>query len=196
MQASAANPCLESRHRRCGFHKTRCYPAGANTQAKTKCKQIKQASTQHPFSNMQTPPNAVAVRMQLSQPQLWRCLEPNRPRDAFCNPSRRQDAFCGKKATSGCDFAIPVSLGMRFLRHERLQDVILQPQSASGCDFAARTTSGCDFATPVGHGMRFCSSGDLGMRFCSPDNLGMRFCNPSRPRDAFLQPRRPRDAIL
>ena len=177
MQASAANPCLENRHQSCRFHNNRCYPAGANTQAETKCKHIKQASTQHPFSNMQTPPNAVAVRMQLSQPQLWRCFEPNRPRDAFCNPSQPQDAIFRQRrprdailqtqSSSQCVFAARTISG-----------VSLQPQSALGCDFAAWTTSGCDFATPVGHGMRFCSPRTSGCDFATPISLGMRFCSP------------------
>ena len=70
IQASAANPCLESRHQRCRFHKTKGNPAGANTQAGTKCKRCKQPYTQHPFSNLQTPLAAVIARVRTSQQQL------------------------------------------------------------------------------------------------------------------------------
>lgn len=172
MQASAANPCLENRHRRCRFHNTRCYPAGANTQAETKCKHIKQASTQHPFSNMQTPPNAVAARMQLSQPQLWRCLEPNQPRDAFCNSSLSLRMKFSGKDDHRIRFCKPSHPHNVFFR------MSLHPQSALGCDFAAWKTSRCDFATPVRHRMRFCSPRTSGCDFATPIGLGMRFCTP------------------
>ena len=115
IQASAANPCLESRHQRCRFHKTKGYPAGANTQAGTKCKRCKQPYAQHPFSNLQTPLAAVIARVRTSQQKL---------KGSFTTPVDLRSGF-----------AAPVNLRMQFVRLVTIGRQLCL-RSASGSSFA------------------------------------------------------------
>ena len=194
MQASAANPCLESRHRRCRFHKIKGYPAGTNTQAGARCKQMQATiSAKHPFSNLQTPPNAVAARVRPSQRQLGGSF--TAPVDLgrqFCDPSRPREAVLRQKSTSGGGFATGIDLGRRFCDRNRPREAVLRPKSTSGGSFATeidlgtvlrqKSTSGGSFATPVKLERRFCdgfaTQVDLRRRFCDKSTSGGGFATP------------------